>query len=145
MGRHSEDEPPRRRGGLRWKGDTTGSIPRVPAPPWEEHEGITHGSLDDYVERLRPAGPSNPPGMEVPPEHAQYAWLMEKWVPNGRWAPIASGYTDVDYPNGRAAAVDMMRIWFLWNGIVDPRARRLHTLWTRHATDAGWTERLDGR
>jgi hypothetical protein len=149
MGRHSEDEPPRRSGGLRWKGDTTGSIPRIPAPPWEAHEGITDHSVEAFVESFRVG---NPPAMDVPPQHARYEWLMERGAdrPVGhelsrRYLPVASGYTHVDYPTAKAAALDMMRIWFLWNGIVDPAIRRLHTLWTRHATDSAWSERLDGR
>lgn len=150
MGRHHEDDPERRRqGGLRWKGDTTGSIPRVPA--WVEHEGITEGSVDAFVAGLRS---SNPPGMEKPPGNARYSWLIERCsqrtfsgapVRQNAWVRIASGYTEVDYPTSRAAAIDMMRTWFLWNGIVQPEVRRLHTIWTRHATEAAWSERLDGR
>jgi hypothetical protein len=115
------------------------------------HEGVTEDSVEAFVESIRS---SNPPRMEVPAIHARYAWLIERCsdrlvsgepVRKNAWVRIASGYTDVDYPTVRAAAIDMMRIWFLWNGIVDPQVRRLHTLWTRHATEAAWTERLDGR
>src|SRR3982751_5722992 len=47
MGRHSEPEGERRSGGLRWKGDTTGSIPVVPA--WEAHPGITEENVEAFV------------------------------------------------------------------------------------------------
>jgi len=143
MGRHHEDDPERRRqGGLRWKGDTTGSIPVVPAlPPWEAHPGITDETVEGFLASFRQ---SNPPAMEVSEAHARYAWLMERAT--GRtWTRVASGFTNVDYPTNRAASIDMLRSWLLWNGIVQPEFRRLHTIWVRHATEAAWSERLDGR
>jgi hypothetical protein len=142
MGRHHEDDPERRRqGGLRWKGDTTDSIPVVSVPPWETHTGITEETVEGFLASFRQ---SNPPAMDAPELHARYAWLIER--SGGRtWVRAASGYTNVDYPTTRAASIDMMRTWFLWNGIVQPGVRRLHTIWVRHATEAAWSERLDGR
>ncbi len=144
MGRHHapEDEPERRRqGGLRWKGDTTGSLPAIPAQPiWETHPGITEDTVEAFLASFRQG---NPPAMSVPEVHARYAWLLERST--GRtWVRVASGYTNVDYPTTRAASIDMLRTWFLWNGIVQPEVRRVHTIWVRHATEASWSERLDG-
>jgi hypothetical protein len=150
MGRHHEDDPERRRGGgLRWKGDTTGSLPVV--PEWQEHEGITDASVSAFVSALHS---TNPPGTDVPARHAKFAWLIERCsdrlisgepVRRNAWVTIASGYSDVDYPGAKQAAAEILNSWFLWNGVTNTDIRKLHTIWTRHATEAAWTERLDGR
>jgi hypothetical protein len=148
MGKHHEDSP-ERRGGLRWKGDTTGSIPIV--PEWAGHEGITDSSVDAFVAAIHS---TNPPGTDVPPEHARYAWMIERCsnrdvagqpVRLNAWVTVASGYTAASYRSATEAAGDLLAMWFLWNGVTDPAVRSLHTIWTRHATEAAWTERLDGR
>lgn len=158
MGRHHEDDPERRRGGgLRWKGDTTGSIPVI--PEWQGHEGITDSSVDAFLASIRATDvadihSTNPPGTDVPPEHARYAWMIERCsnrdvagnpVRLNAWVTVASGYTAASYRTAGEAAVDLLGMWFLWNGVTDPAIRTLHTIWTRHATEAAWTERLDGR
>jgi hypothetical protein len=148
MGRHHEDDP-ERRGGLRWKGDTTGSIPRVPA--WESHEGITEDTAAEFVAAIRASGP---PGTDVPEARARYSWLIERCSDRGvdgrpvranAWVRIASGYSATPYLTTRQAAVDILDCWLRWNRIADPRVRALHTIWVRHATEAAWSERLDGR
>lgn len=150
MGRHHEDDPERRRsGGLRWKGDTTDSIPVIPA--WEEHDGLTDSSVDAFVAAIHS---TNPPGLDVPAEHALYNWMIERCsdrdvagdpIRRNAWVTVATGYSSTPYPNTRIAAQDILDGWFLWNGVTRPDVRRLHTIWTRHATEAAWTERLDGR
>jgi hypothetical protein len=148
MGRHSEDSPERRRGGLRWKGDTTDSIPAVPA--WETHEGITEETVAAWTASIRA---TSPPGTDVPAQKARYSWLIERCSDRGvdgnpirksAWVTIASGYSAVPYANTTKAAVDILDCWLRWNGVVDPAVRALHTIWVRHATEATWTERLDG-
>jgi hypothetical protein len=145
MGRHHEDDPERRRqGGLRWKGDTTGSIPVVPA--WESHTGITEETSEAFVAAIRA---TNPPGTDVPAEHARFSWLIERFSDRGPgpgvWVQVATGYSATPYRSNREAAVDILDCWLRWNHVGTPDIRRLHTIWIRHATEAAWTERLDGR
>ena len=144
MGRHSEPEPERRQGGLRWKGDTTGSIPVV--PPWESHEGITEETVGPFVAGIRA---TYPPGTDVPAEHARFSWLVERWIApgegRGTWIRQGAGFSAMPYRSNREAAVDILDVWLRWNHVTDPAIRRLHTIWVRHATEAAWSERLDGR
>ena len=149
MGRHHEQEPERaRRGGLRWKGDTTGSIPVI--PDFVTHSGITDETVDTFLAAMRA---SAPPDMEAEALDARYQWLVERrsdvlsageHVRHDVWVRVGTGYTQADYPSNYLAAVDMLLRWFLWNGVVDPSQRSLHTIWIRHATESTWTERLDG-
>lgn len=150
MGRHHGDDPERRRGGgLRWKGDTTGSIPVVPA--WESHQGITDETVGAFTAAIRA---TCPPGTDVPAEHARYSWLIERCSNRGvdgnpvranAWVTVATGYSAMPYENTRQAAVDILDVWLRWNHVTDPAIRVLHTIWVRHATEAAWSERLDGR
>lgn len=149
MGRHSEPEGERRSGGLRWKGDTTGSIPVVPA--WEAHPGITEENVEAFVAGIHA---SNPPGSDVSPQHARYSWLIERCsdrlvsgepVRQNAWVTVATGYSAQPYLDCTAAAADILDCWLRWNHVRHPDVRRLHTIWVRHATEAAWTERLDGR
>jgi hypothetical protein len=148
MGKHHEDNP-ERRGGLRWKGDTTDGIPVI--PEWQGHEGITDHSVDAFVAAIHS---TNPPGMEIAPEHARYAWMIERCsnrdvagdpVRRNAWVQVACGYTAASYSGTAEAAQTMLDMWFLWNGVTRTEIRSLHTMWVRHATEASWTERLDGR
>jgi hypothetical protein len=149
MGRHHEDDPARRQGGLRWKGDTTGSIPVVPA--WEAHQGITEDTAAAFVAAIRA---TNPPGTDVPAHHARFSWLIERCSARGvdgapirsnAWVTVATGYSATPYETTKAAAMDILDVWLRWNHVTDPRVRVLHTIWVRHATEAAWSERLDGR
>lgn len=150
MGRHHEGDPERRRtGGLRWKGDTTGSNPRI--PPWEEHAGITDENVAAFVAGIHA---SNPPGSDVPVAHARYSWLIERCSDRlisgepfrrNAWVRVASGYSATNYRGTKEAAVDILDCWLRWNHVLEPGIRKLHTIWVRHATEAAWTERLDGQ
>lgn len=148
MGRHSEPEG-ERRGGLRWKGDTTDSNPVV--PDRAEHEGVTDHSVDAFIASIHS---TNPPGTDVPAEHAIWSWLIERCSERGvdgspvrlnSWVKMASGYSDIGYPDRATAALQILTAWFMWNGVTNPDVRKLHTIWVRHATEAAWSERLDGR
>ena len=134
---------------MRWKGDTSDQIPVVPA--WETHPGITEDTVAAFTASIRS---TNPPGTDVPPEHARYGWMIERCsdrdvagspVRHSSWVRMASGYSATPYLTTKQAAVDILDCWFRWNRIFDPRIRVLHTIWVRHATDAAWAERLDGR
>jgi hypothetical protein len=150
MGRHHEDDPERRRqGGLRWKGDTSDQIPVVPL--WESHQGITEETVQAFTAGLRS---TNPPGTDVSPEHARYSWMIERASDRAfsgqparaaSWVRMASGYSATPYVSTTQAAVDILDCWLRWNHVTDPAVRVLHTIWVRHATEAAWTERLDGR
>lgn len=150
MGRHSEPEG-ERRGGLRWKGDTTGSIPVI--PEWQNHEGVTDNSVGAFVAAIHS---TNPPGTDVPAEHAVWSWMIERCSDRGvdgspvrlnSWVTMASGYSAQPHHSHEDAALQILTAWFLWNGVTDSHVRALHTIWVRHATEAGWPERgrLDGR
>lgn len=149
MGRHHPEEPARRPGGLRWKGDTSAEIPVV--TEFDTHGGITEETVETFLAAMRA---SAPPDMEANPLHARYRWLIERrsdflsageHVRHDVWVRVGTGYTQTGYSTAHFAAVDLLQRWFLWNGIVEPATRALHTIWTRHATEAAWTERLDGR
>jgi hypothetical protein len=148
MGRHHQDDP-QRRGGLRWKGDTTDSLPVLPA--WATHEGITDESVDTFIAAIHS---TNPPGTDAPAEHARFSWMIERCSERGvdgspvrrnSWVTMATGYCAQPYPTCAEAALQILTAWFMWNGVTDPQVRALHTIWVRHATEAAWTERLDGQ
>src|SRR3954470_4209955 len=148
MGRHSEPDG-ERRGGLRWKGDTTGSIPIIPA--YQEHEGITDGSVDAFIAAIHS---TSPPGTDVSAEHARFSWMIERCSDRGvdgqpirrnAWVRIRSGYSATADQSTAESATDILDCWLRWNSVTDPAIRALHTIWVRHATEASWTKRLDGR